>query len=199
MDSQVSINPQKIHGYRWAGYALDFHTVSRHAVSNKTHTAIGEMVHQLKYQHPPDQRKIKPLAEIAAKFVREKFVVNYDTLHRYLNAIIPTPPSETRCFQPVFEIAEEIGNCLNRPVYTNCLIKVRQTKSMKNVPKEKRSDEIKGAFAIQSQNLEERWVLLFDDIYDTQATLNEATKVLYDQGRVRYVFVLTLTQTRTKK
>lgn len=199
MDSQINLNPQEIHGNWRAGYALDYHTVSRHAISNKTHTAIGEMVYQVKYQQPPDQRKIKPLAAIAAKFVRDKFVVNNDTLHRYLNAIIPTPPSETRSFQPVSEIAEEIGNCLNRPVYTDYLIKARQTKSMKGVPKEERSEEINGAFAIQSQNLEKRWVLLFDDIYDTEATLKEATRVLYEQGCVRHVYVLALTQTRAKK
>ena len=191
----IQINPQEIHGKWQAGYTLDRHLASRHDLSNKTHTAIGEMVYQVKHQHPPDRSKIQPLAEIAAQFVREKFVVNNDMLHRYLNAIIPTPPSdEDRPFQPVTEIAKEIGNLLNRPVYY--LKKVRQTRPMKDVPKEKRSEEIQGAFAVQSpQDLEKRWVLLFDDIYDTEATLTEVTKALYEQGRVRHVFVLTLTRT----
>ena len=48
-------------------------------------------------------------------------------VHRYLNAIIPIRFQIQRPFQPVPEIAEKIGALLNLPVYTDYLIKVKQT------------------------------------------------------------------------
>ena len=202
MNLQINLNPQKIHGNWRAGYALDFHTVSSRLLPDGTYdterTEIGELVYQAKYRH--DRSKIQPIAEIAAQFIREEFTVNGDLVHRYFNAIIPIPFSDTnRPFQPVPEIAAEIGNLLNRPVFTNYLIRERPTRLVRDLRHEERQAEIQGAFIVRSQNLKGRWVLLFDDLYDSGATLTEVTNVLYEQGRVRHVLVLTLTQTRTRR
>ena len=202
MNLQINLNPQEIHGNWQAGYALDFHTVSsRHlpdGAYDTERTEIGELVYQVKYRH--DRRKIQLIAEIAAKFVREDFTVNGNLVHRYLNAIIPIPFSDTnRPFQPVPEIASKIGNLLNRPVRTDYLIRERPTRLIRDLRHEERQAEIQGAFIVQSQDLRGRWVLLFDDLYDSGATLTEVTNVLYEQGRVRHVLVLTLTQTRTRR
>jgi predicted amidophosphoribosyltransferase len=202
MNLQINLNPQEIHGNWQAGYALDFHTVSSRLLPDGTYdterTEIGELVYQVKYRH--DRGKIQPIAEIAAKFVREDFTVTGDLVHRYLNAIIPIPFSDTnRPFQPVPEIAAEIGNLLNRPVFTNYLIRERPTRLIRDLRHEERQAEIQGAFIVQSQDLRGRWVLLFDDLYDSGATLTEVTNVLYEQGRVRPVLVLTLTQTKTRR
>jgi predicted amidophosphoribosyltransferase len=198
----IQINRQEIHGNWRAGYALDFHTVSSRLLPDGTYdterTEIGELVYQAKYRH--DRSKIQPIAEIAAQFIREEFTVNGDLVHRYLNAIIPIPFSDTnRPFQPVPEIAAEIGNLLNRPVFTNYLIRERPTRLIRDLRHEERQAEIQGAFIVQSQDLRGRWVLLFDDLYDSGATLTEVTNVLYEQGRVRPVLVLTLTQTKTRR
>jgi competence protein ComFC len=202
MNLQINLNPQEIHGNWQAGYALDFHTVSSRLLPDGTYdterTEIGELVYQVKYRH--DREKIQPIAEIAAKFVREDVTVNSDLVHRYLNAIIPIPFSDTnRPFQPVPEIAAKIGNLLNRPVRTDYLIRERPTRLIRDLRHEERQAEIQGAFIVQSQDLRGRWVLLFDDLYDSGATLTEVTNVLYEQGRVRHVLVLTLTQTRTRR
>ncbi len=202
MNLQINLNPQEIHGNWQAGYALDFHTVSSRHLPDGTYdterTEIGELVYQVKYRH--DRRKIQLIAEIAAKFVREDFTVNGNLVHRYLNAIIPIPFSDTnRPFQPVPEIASKIGNLLNRPVRTDYLIRERPTRLIRDLRHEERQAEIQGAFIVQSQDLRGRWVLLFDDLYDSGATLTEVTNVLYEQGRVRHVLVLTLTQTRTRR
>ena len=180
---------------------MDLHTVSSRLLPDGTYdtkrTEIGELVFQVKYRD--DRSKIQPIAEIVAKFVKEEFAVNGDMLYRYLNAIIPIPPSDTtRPFQSVVEIAAKTGHLLNRPVHTDYLTKVKRTVLLKNLSDvESKQAEIQGAFAIQSQVLEKRWVLLLDDLYDSGATLTEATNVLYEQGRVRHVFVLTLTRTGT--
>ena len=195
----IQIKPRKIQGNWRAGYVLDFHTISSSPLLDgkfdTKRTEIGELVFQVKYRD--DRSKIQPIAEIAAKFVKEKFAVNGDMLYRYLNAIIPIPPSDTtRPFQPVAEIAAEIGNLLNRPAHTDYLTKEKRTVLLKSLSDvESKQAEIRGAFTIQARILEKRWVLLFDDLYDSGSTLTEATNVLYEQGRVCHVFVLTLTRT----
>lgn len=198
----LRINSQEIHGNWRAGYALDFHTVSSRLLPDRTYdteyTDIGKMVNQVKY--PPDRSKIQSIAETAAKFITEEFKVDGYPVLPHIRAIIPMPPSDRgRPFQPVIEIAKRIGSLLNRQVPTNYLIKTRQTRLLKNLPFTERQAEIQGAFEVQSQDLKGRCVLLFDDLYDSGTTLTEATKALYEQGRVRHVLVLTLTQTRTKR
>ena len=188
----LQINPQEIRRNWRAGYALDFYRLFKPL----SYTKIGDLVYQVKYHR--DRSKIQSLAEIAARFVKEEFAVDGRLVLPYISAIIPIPPSDTnRPFQPVFEIAKKIGNLLHKPVCTDYLIKVRSTRLVKDLQNEEKQAEIQGAFVVQSQGLKERCVLLFDDLYDSGATLEEATDVLYEHGRVSHVLVLTLTKTRT--
>ena len=195
------INPQEIHGNWRAGWALDVHTLSSRPLPGGRYdterTEFGEWTFQLKYRH--DRTKIQPVAEVAAKFVKEKFAVDGHPILPYLKVILPIPPSDTnRAFQPVTEIVQEIGRLLSVPVRTDYLTKVKRTVPLKNLPDvASKREQLHGAFAVQSQNLKNRCVLLVDDLYDSGTTLTEATKVLYEQGSVQHVLVLTLTRTRT--
>ena len=199
------IKPQEIYGNWSAGWTLDVHTLSSRPLPDGRYhterTEFGELVFQLKYRH--DRSKIQPIAEVAAKFVKEKFEFAVDghpfPAHPNLEAIIPIPPSDTnRTFQPVTKVAQEIGKLLSVPVRTDYLTKAKHTIPLKNLPNvENKREQLRGAFAVQSQNLKDCCVLLVDDLYDSGTTLTEATKVLYEQGGVRHVFVLTLTRTRT--
>ena len=199
----IQINPQEIHGKWRAGYALDFHTVSSRLLPDGTYdterTEIGELVYQAKYRH--DQSKIQPIAEIAAKFIKEKFIVNGYCVLPYLDAIIPTPPSdEDRPFQPVSEIAAKIGQILDIPVIPDYLIKVKEIIPLKNLEgEENRREQLHGAFVVQATPKKYRCVLLFDDIYRSGETLTAITDVLDKQSNISRVLVLTLTQTRTKR
>ena len=195
------INPQEIHGNWRAGWALDIHTLLSRPLPgggyDTERTEFGEWVFQLKYRH--DKTKIQPIAEIAAKFVKENFAVDGHLVLPYITAIIPIPPSDiNRAFQPVTEVAQEIGKLLSVPVRTDYLTKVKRTEPLKNLPDvESKREQLRGAFVVESQDLKNRCVLLVDDLYDSGTTLTEATKVLYEQGGVQHVLVLTLTRTRT--
>ena len=194
------INPREIHGNWRAGWTLDVHTLSSRPLPGGTYdtkrTEFGELVFQLKYRH--NRTKIQPIAEVAAKFVQEKFAVDGYSILPYLKAILPIPPSDTsRTFQPVTEIAQEIGNLLSVPVRTDYLTKIKQTMLLKNLPDvESKREQLRGAFVVQSQDLKDQCVLLIDDLYDSGTTLTEVTRVLYEQGAVRHVLVLALTRTR---
>ena len=87
---------------------------------------------------------------------------------------------------------------LNLPVYTDYLQKVKRTDLLKNLPDvEHKREELREAFVIQSPVLQKKVVLLIDDILDSGTTLRTATEILYRQGGVSRVLVLTLTRTRT--
>ena len=194
--SVININPQEILGDWRAGYALDFHTARN---TKQTHTKIGGWVYLVKKLS--DRNRIQPLTEVAAKFVKEKFVDNDYIVRPTL--IIPVLPSEPRLrtFQPVFEIAKEIGKILNLPYKEDYLIKERKTQPIKDLTRADKQEQLRGAFAVQpwnSQHLQGEVILLVDDIYDSGETLKEVTDVLYTQGGVRHVLVLTLTRTRRK-
>lgn len=197
----TNINPQKIRGNWRAGWALDVHTLSSRPLPGGRYdterTEFGESIYQLKYQH--DSTKIQPIAEVATKFVKEEFTVDGYPILPYLKAIIPIPPSDkNRTFQPVTEVAREMGRLLNVSVRTDYLRKIKRTIPLKDISGvESKREQLRGAFAIQSQDLKNSCVLLIDDLYDSGTTLTEVTQVLYEQGGVRHVLVLTLTWTRT--
>lgn len=155
------------------------------------------MVYQAKYDS--DRSKIQPLAETAAQFVKETYAVDGYPILPYLKAIIPTPPSDkNRNFQPVLDIAQEIGKLLEVQVCTDYLEKVKNTPPIKNVPNvQKKREQLQDAFVVNTQEFKDKCVLLFDDIYDSGTTLTEVAKVLYEQGNVKHVLVLTLTRRRT--
>jgi len=200
-NQKLSINPQEIRGNWRSGWALDTHTISSRPLQDGGYdtdrTEFGELVFQVKYRN--DRSKIQQIAETAAEFVKESFTVDGYAVLPYTAAIIPIPPSDiNRNFQLVTEIAQEIGRLLNLPVRTDYLMKIKQTVPLKNLPSvEDKCEQLQGAFVVQTQDFKDRCVLLFDDLYDSGSTLTEVTKVLYEQGNVRHVLVLTLTRTRT--
>ena len=187
---QIEINPQEIRGNWRAGYALDFYSVS---IGRRTE--IGALIEKVKYYD--DRNSIQPIATIATQFIEEEFVVDGHSVLPHISAIIPMPPSKTdRPFQPVSEIAEKMGSILNLPVYRDYLVKIKQTQQLQFLESvEAKQAKIQEAFDVRSQDLQERCILLFDDVCDSGTTLTEATNVLYRQGRVSHVLVLTLTQT----
>ena len=182
---------------------MDYHTVSSRLLPDGTYdtkrTEIGELVYQAKYR--ADRNKIQPIAKIAAKFVKEEFTVNGYPILPYVDAVIPTPPSDTtREFQPVTEIAAEIGRILGKSVILDYLFRVKEIIPVKNLEEEEnRQEQLKDAYKVRFTSSEYRCVLLFDDIYRSGETVSEATNTLRRQGGISRVLVLTLTQTRTKK
>lgn len=200
-DQSLNIDPREIHGNWRAGWALDVHTISSRPLPDEGYdtdrTELGELVYQVKYDS--DRSKIQPIAETAAQFVMKEFAIDGYPVLPYLKVIIPIPPSDTsRNFQPVTKIAQEIGKLLGLPVRNDYLKKIKQTLPLKNIPDvEKKREQLQGAFVVHNQEFKDQCVLLFDDLYDSGTTLTEVTKILYEQGNVRHVLVLTLTQTRT--
>ena len=101
---------------------------------------------------------------------------SYDT-------IIPVPISKKRKkergYNQCLLISKEISKRLDIENNINCLYKVKDIVAQSTLNKEEREQNIKGAYEIKNvKAIENRRILLIDDIYTTGSTLNECSKIL---------------------
>ena len=193
----------KITGNWTEGFALDYHTTKStpakvdengEVVSWDTiRPPMGEELYRFKYWR--EKYRTEFIANAASNFLKKQ------NKKWKINAIIPIPPSDIeRDFQPVQELAESIGNILNIKVEKDYLVKVKETTELKGVndPK-KRKEILNDAFGVKDERYKFSNVLIFDDLYRSGSTMNEAAKVLKKEGIVSKVYVLTITKTRTTR
>lgn len=191
----VETHPKEIKGSWDQGYVLDVHTVSStmigynefgHPEFDTVRSALGELVYRLKYKW--DKGAIPPIIETLAAFV------NGWGIHP--NAIVPMPPSKQRSFQPVIEMTEGLAESLKIPPNVTSLKKTKATPQMKDVGDfSARVAALQAAFSCD-RGLDGKAVLLFDDLFQSGATMNVAARTLKEQGAVKTVYALALTRTR---
>jgi competence protein ComFC len=111
--------------------------------------------------------------------------------------ILPMPPSRLqRSFQPVLEIAGEMAKSLKILINVTSLKKLTTTQQMKDVGDfTARIAALEAAFSTD-RALAGKTVLLFDDLFQSGATMNVAARKLKDEGSVKTVYALALTRTR---
>ena len=194
----IKINPRKIYGNWFEGYALDLHTISSiflgydefgHEVFDTKRSELGELLYRLKYRQ--DQNAIDDIIEVTIDFINNRW-------KDIIDGIIPIPPSRTRRkLQPVIEIAKGISDRLGITLFDNILIKAKEKSELKNIfDFHERLEILKDNFIINDELIKGKQILLFDDLYRSGATLNAATEALYQQGKAEKIYVLTLTRTR---
>ena len=86
------------------------------------------------------------------------------------------------------EIAKELEICYLR----DCLIKIKDTKKQSTLTRNERKINLNNAFGIKNkEKIQNKNVILFDDIFTTGSTMKECSKILKDAG-VKKIAVLTL-------
>jgi len=100
---------------------------------------------------------------------------------------IPVPLDKKRIKWRGFNQAEEIGKELSRffnvPLINNVLIKEKETLPQVELDGEAREENILGVFACQNKDkIQEKKILLVDDVYTTGSTMEECAKVLKTAG-----------------
>ncbi len=105
--------------------------------------------------------------------------------------LIPIPISRkrrrSRGYNQAEVLARGIGCRLGVPVSESILVRVKETKALKELSKEERRQQMKRAFSVFGEVPET--VVLVDDIYTTGATMDAAAAVLKEHGAVRVYFV----------
>jgi ATP-dependent DNA helicase RecQ len=107
--------------------------------------------------------------------------------------ILPVPSSNEQNVSPVHIFCEALAGTIRKPMRA-FVTKTRQTQPQKEMKTlaQKRAN-VEGAFAVRG-DVKDKCILLVDDLFDSGATLEEITQMLFKHGAAR-VNVLTLTRT----
>jgi len=214
----MEIKLQELTGNWSWGTALDLHTVSSSPIFDETgtiidwdtkRTEIGEELYQLKYRDEDAKIKAERVEKIAREAAQvitnlietfaEKYQQKYGKPFEIL-CIIPTPPSKPRAYQPVEALAKRLAQMLNIPLDLVTLKKIKSTAELKEIKDfDERKAALEGAFDIQENALQDKNILLFDDLYRSGATLRAITEIVKSKGKAKNVLVLTVTKTRSKR
>jgi predicted amidophosphoribosyltransferase len=176
-------HPRRLDGNWTEGWALDVH--SRYFGSVWQRSCVGELAYRLKYEG--DRTALPDLIAVAMNLIAAN-----PQLGR-VDAVAPIPPTMERESHPVDLFADALAQRLRRPV-ARCLHKTRVTQPQKELQTlaQKRAN-VAGAFAVHAAVKGMR-LLLVDDLFDSGATLEEATRTLLQAGAAG-VNVLTMTKT----
>jgi competence protein ComFC len=191
----MDINPKEIAGTWHAGYVLDKHTISStmigynefgHPEFDTQRSPLGELVYKLKYKG--DKAVLPTIVETAAAFITSWGIKP--------DVIVPLPPSKQRAFQPIIEIATQLGATLDIPVDTGTLKKTAATSQMKDIGNY--ADRVKAleAVFVVGEEFRGKTVLLIDDLFQSGATMNVVARIIREQGEAKAIYALALTRTR---
>jgi ComF family protein len=84
-----------------------------------------------------------------------------------------------RGFNPAERIAKHLSKYSGRS-YKKLLYKNKATVAMKNLNRMQRKLTVKNTFDLVHKDLSFKKILLIDDVFTTGATINECSKVLYE-------------------
>jgi len=158
-----------------------------HPVFDTKRTEIGQLPYRLKNRSDPSG--VDQIIDTAVDFVR--------SWNPRIDAIVPVPPSQWRKRQPVFVLASGLGERLSVSVIQNCVTRVKKLPQLKNVNDfAERKRLLEEAHSVDPALVSKKNVLLFDDLYQSGATMNAVASVLYDSGDASDVFALAITRTQ---
>jgi ComF family protein len=170
-------------------YSLDgsFTCIVYNSISKK-------IVYQFKYKP-----HLLALKNFLTDLMYESLIQNEEFI-RILNGkvfFIPIPLSEfkykKRGYNQAEILAKELSKRFNKPI-VNCLIRIKETKSQVKLNKKERRENIKGVFMVDkkhSAKIQNKHVILVDDVLTTGSTFSEAASVLKHCG-VRQVWAVAL-------
>jgi competence protein ComFC len=192
----LSTHPTQIFGPWKSGFALDYQIVSSefvgynefgHPQFDTNRTELGELVYKLKYRH--DKTVVPEIVGTASDFIREDWKPN-------ATAIVIVPPSLSRLEQPVEILAEALSARLAIPLLKGAVTKNRSTPQLKNVyDYQKKLEILKGVFGVAPNMTKEMNILLFDDLYQSGATIASVAEALLTLGKATELHALTITRT----
>lgn len=151
---------------------------------------LRDLIHLLKYQ------QIKPVAPLLGRLLAEA-VAQVDLAESLV--VIPVPLFKRKLRERGFNQAGEIARAfVNREVLqgikldTFSLVRVRETASQTGLTRHQRRANMRGAFAVvRPERIENKNVLLMDDVMTTGTTASECSRVLLRAG-AKQVFVATV-------
>lgn len=156
-----------------------------HPQFNTTYTAIGKLLHSLKYNGHTDTSE--SIATMCVEFL------NGWLSGKRVDIILPAPPTLERTSQPVHMIAEAISVKMSIP-YADDVLKKTGNKPTKNIDKKNRN--LHGSVVKLKPATRKCNILLIDDMYSTGSTANECVAVLKEDPLVEKVYYMAVAKTK---
>ncbi len=193
----MKVNVKHLSGNWDDGYALDKHTLSSTFIGHNAYgyaqyenhrSEAGEAVYQLKYKGGWDNSPA--LAKAVLKYIVPHFPG--------IGLIVPMPASQARKRQPVDEVANDLAKLMGVTSFSNIIVKAPSTsgKKLKDLnTKAEKDAELAGKFSINDAIAGKgKWnALLLDDLFDSGASMQAATKALRSYPKIGGVYVAALT------
>lgn len=128
-----------------------------------------------------------------------KLILNTKEINSFINEydiIIPVPISKKRLKERGYNqselIAKQISKANKIPLQLNVLYKIKNIKPQSQMNKKQRLENIKNVYIVKNvEKIENKKILIIDDVYTTGSTVNECAKVLAEKG-ARIIGVLTI-------
>lgn len=137
---------------------------------------------------------IKELSKSLSSIILEHFLLTHKNTESFWQngVLIPIPMDKKklkrRGYNQAEEITKEIATYTKCSIETNVLFKVKPTNSQTELSKEKRENNIKGAFLVKNlEKIKNKKIFLVDDVYTTGSTMEECANVLRTLG-IKQVF-----------
>lgn len=134
---------------------------------------MRQAIHQLKY------RNLRAIAEPLAKLLND-YLATYPIPGEVL---VPVPLHQKRLRERGYNqsslLAKALGKLTNLPVVDDCLIRQRHAPPQaRSTTVEERRGNVAGAFACRDHRLQDKQVLLIDDVSTSGATLDACAAAL---------------------
>ena len=128
-----------------------------------------------------------------------KIIINNKKIYRFIelyDIIIPVPMYKSkeniRGYNQSTLVARELAKITQIKFDNSILLKVKDTKIQSSLSKKERQNNLKDVFKVENQErINNKKVILIDDIYTTGSTVNECSKMLKQAG-ARNILVLTI-------
>lgn len=150
--------------------------------SSYQNNLVRKLIQQFKYQ---------PFIKELAKPLTSLIITHFQLLNNKLDfsdfVLTPIPLDKKKLKQRGFNQAEEIGkelsNFLKIPLMSNVLLKIKETLPQIELSEKEREKNIKGVFSVKNNELvNNKKILLVDDVYTTGSTMEEGAKTLKESG-----------------
>ncbi len=146
---------------------------------------LRQALHRLKYTHDI------ALGDMLAK----PLVAYFQTLDWCVDLIVPTPLSKSRLKERGYNqaalLAYPIALACNIPYSSHALVKVKETRTQVGLTVQERHQNVAGAFMARRNLVENKTVLVFDDVTTSGATIESCAGAIMEAGAGK-VYGLTL-------
>lgn len=156
------------------------------------HSELAQLVYQLKYGQRPD------IGEDMGRLMAKEMALG--DFYEGIDALVPVPLTRKRKRQRGYNqsemLARGISDVTGIPVITKAIGRRHFQQSQTSLSRQERQENVEGVFVLQNPKLlEDKHILLIDDICTTGATLMACSQAIKDVKGLR-ISVLTLGYTK---